>query len=315
MTQSRFPRPPSPASNTKRPLCTAGSHRRLRLAARQRESRGHRLPRGRKRLCRGGDGPAGRPARRALPGMLCHMKQTDVSVPYHDGAWWYYTRTEEGQQYAIHCRTRPAAMARRTTPGAGPSGRQPARPGPRLLLHRRHGHQRRRPLAGLHHRHHRLSPIHPAYQGPGHRRNAARRSRARRLRGLGRRQLHPLLYRRGRGAEAPIPALAPHARHAARRDALVFQDDDERFNLGAGRTRDGKYIVLESASHTTSESWVLAADEPMANSRLSARARTSTSTPSTTATASGSSAPTIEGATSAWSPRPQRRPAANIGPS
>ncbi|MGA7858070.1 MAG: oligopeptidase B, partial [Terracidiphilus sp.] len=36
--------------------------------------------------------------------MLSHIKQTDVSVPFRDGAWWYYTRTEEGQQYAIHCR-------------------------------------------------------------------------------------------------------------------------------------------------------------------------------------------------------------------
>ena len=48
--------------------------------------------------------------------------------------------------------------------------------------------------------------------------------------------------------------------HAA--DVLVYQDDDERFNLGAGRTRDGKFLVLESASHTTSESRVLAANEP-----------------------------------------------------
>src|ERR1039458_664549 len=37
--------------------------------------------------------------------MLGHIKQTDVSVPYRDGSWWYYTRTQEGQQYAIHCRT------------------------------------------------------------------------------------------------------------------------------------------------------------------------------------------------------------------
>jgi oligopeptidase B len=44
--------------------------------------------------------------------------------------------------------------------------------------------------------------------------------------------------------------------------ALVFQEDDERFNLGVGRTRDSKYIVLESASHTTSEARVLKADEP-----------------------------------------------------
>ncbi|MDE3186659.1 MAG: S9 family peptidase, partial [Acidobacteriota bacterium] len=52
---------------------------------------------------------------------------------------------------------------------------------------------------------------------------------------------------------------APHAE-----DVLVYQDDDERFNLAAGRTRDGKYLVLESASHTTSESQVLPADQPLA---------------------------------------------------
>ena len=51
-------------------------------------------------------------------------------------------------------------------------------------------------------------------------------------------------------------------------DVLVFQDDDERFNLAAGRTRDGKYIIVESASHTTSEARVLRADEPAGNFSL-----------------------------------------------
>src|SRR5215472_18798485 len=38
--------------------------------------------------------------------MLSHIKQTDVSVSYRDGLYWYYARTEEGLQYAIHCRKR-----------------------------------------------------------------------------------------------------------------------------------------------------------------------------------------------------------------
>jgi oligopeptidase B len=46
-------------------------------------------------------------------------------------------------------------------------------------------------------------------------------------------------------------------------DTLVYQDDDERFNVAAGRTRDGKYLILESASHITSECWFLAADQPV----------------------------------------------------
>jgi oligopeptidase B len=36
--------------------------------------------------------------------MLGRIKETDLSVPYRKGDWWYYTRTEEGKQYGIHCR-------------------------------------------------------------------------------------------------------------------------------------------------------------------------------------------------------------------
>ncbi|MGB7212157.1 MAG: S9 family peptidase [Gemmatimonadales bacterium] len=36
--------------------------------------------------------------------MLARIKQTDLSVPYRDNGYWYYTRTEEGKQYTIHCR-------------------------------------------------------------------------------------------------------------------------------------------------------------------------------------------------------------------
>ena len=45
-----------------------------------------------------------------------HIKQTDVSVPYRDGAWWYLTRTEEGKQYATYCRM--AAQEGELTPSA-----------------------------------------------------------------------------------------------------------------------------------------------------------------------------------------------------
>jgi oligopeptidase B len=38
--------------------------------------------------------------------MKGHIKETDLSVPYRFGAWWYYTRTEEGKQYPIFCRKR-----------------------------------------------------------------------------------------------------------------------------------------------------------------------------------------------------------------
>lgn len=36
--------------------------------------------------------------------MLARIKETDNSVPYRMGSWWYYSRTEAGQQYPIYCR-------------------------------------------------------------------------------------------------------------------------------------------------------------------------------------------------------------------
>src|SRR5665213_4459400 len=41
--------------------------------------------------------------------MLSHIQQTDVSVPYREGRFDYYSRTQEGKQYPIYCRV-PAAL-------------------------------------------------------------------------------------------------------------------------------------------------------------------------------------------------------------
>ncbi len=73
----------------------------------------------------------------------------------------------------------------------------------------------------------------------------------------------------------------------------------------AGRTRDGQFLVMESASHTTTECWFLPAGDPdgQVHRHRSARGRTRVLA-SIIAAASGSSAPTTAAATSAWLPRP-----------
>jgi oligopeptidase B len=38
--------------------------------------------------------------------MLARIKEDDTSVPYPYSGWLYYSRTETGKQYAIHCRKR-----------------------------------------------------------------------------------------------------------------------------------------------------------------------------------------------------------------
>ncbi|HXE58787.1 MAG TPA: S9 family peptidase, partial [Gemmatimonadales bacterium] len=43
--------------------------------------------------------------------MLGRIKQTDLSVPYREGEYLYYARTEEGKQYPIYCRKRGSLEA------------------------------------------------------------------------------------------------------------------------------------------------------------------------------------------------------------
>lgn len=38
--------------------------------------------------------------------MLARIKQTDLSVPYQRGAYWYFNKTEEGKQYPTYLRSR-----------------------------------------------------------------------------------------------------------------------------------------------------------------------------------------------------------------
>lgn len=56
-------------------------------------------------------------------------RHTDMSVPTRHGSWWYYIRTIENQQYAVHCR-RPIAHEEDWTP---PSGDEPS-PQEQILL-------------------------------------------------------------------------------------------------------------------------------------------------------------------------------------
>jgi oligopeptidase B len=43
--------------------------------------------------------------------MLSHIKETDIEVPYKQGDYFYYTRTEAGKQYAIYCRKKGSLEA------------------------------------------------------------------------------------------------------------------------------------------------------------------------------------------------------------
>ncbi len=195
--------------------------------------------------------------------MLRHIKQTDISVPYRDGDWWYYSRTEEGLQYAIYCRKRGTPEG----PDAG-AAEEVVLDGNALAQ----GHEffavgdtditdDGRWLAyttdtkGFRQYTLHIKDLETGETLPGEVErvgsvvwSADNRTLFYTVEDEQQKRQHQL-WRRD-GIEQPS------------RDVLVYQDDDERFNLAAGRTRDGKFIVVESGSHTTNEARVLPADNP-----------------------------------------------------
>lgn len=53
-----------------------------------------------------------------------------------------------------------------------------------------------------------------------------------------------------------------------RNDDLIYEEKDERFELEAAKTRSGKYLLLQSNSHTTSEARYLDASNPTGEWKL-----------------------------------------------
>ncbi len=201
--------------------------------------------------------------------MLSHIKQTDVSVAYRDGGWWYYTRTEEGLQYSIHCRKRGGA--------AGPDADAPEEAildgnalaegfaffsigdtdisdDARWLAYSTDTKGFRQYT--LH-----IKDLESGETLPGEVERVGSITWAADNTTLfytvedEQQKRQHQLWRHTLGA--------PHSS-----DVLVYQDDDERFNIGVGRTRDGKFLVMESASHITSECHFLAAADPTGSFRI-----------------------------------------------
>ena len=194
--------------------------------------------------------------------MLSHVKQTDVSVPFRDGDWWYYTRTQEGQQYAVHCRTHGSPSATEDTPEQVIlDGNTLAEGHPFFALGDIDISDDGRWLAyttdttGFRQYTLHIKDLETGETLPGevHRVGSVVWAADNRT----------LFYTIEDEVQKRQFQLWRHiVRWPCATDVLVYQDDDERFNLGAGRTRDGNYLILEAGSHTTTEVRVLRATEP-----------------------------------------------------
>ena len=191
--------------------------------------------------------------------MLSHVKQTDVSVPFLDRGWWYYARTEEGLQYSIQCRKRETLDAPEEV---FLDGNQLAEGHAFFSIGATSITDDGRWLAystdttGF-----RQYTLHIKDLASGETLPYEVERTGSVVWAADNRTLFYTVEDEEQKRQFQLWRHVLDTPQSA--DALVYQDDDERFNLGAGRTRDGKFLVLESASHITSESRVLAADDPL----------------------------------------------------
>ena len=60
----------------------------------------------------------------------------------------------------------------------------------------------------------------------------------------------------------PFQVWRHHIGTSVEEDVLILEEKDERFFIGVGATRSGEWIVIESGSKTSSEAWVINAQQP-----------------------------------------------------
>src|SRR6185437_10269134 len=199
--------------------------------------------------------------------ILSHIKEDDVSVPYRDGAWEYLVRTEKGLQYPRYCRrpAGPAPSLNSTEPISDETvildvnklaegqpfmaiGDSAVSPDGLLLAYTTDN-------TGF-----RQYTLHIKDLATGE----VFADTAERVGSLAwAADSKTLFYSTEDEQTKRQDRLFRHRLgDAASSDVEVFHEPDERFNLGVGRTRDRKYLLLQISSHTTSESWFLASSTP-----------------------------------------------------
>ncbi len=208
---------------------------------------------------------------RIVAEIAARTQQTDMGVPDHDvdrqgRAWWYYTRTTEGASYPAYWRA--PALSRDDVPDAS----RPV-PGEQLLLDAE--------AEATGHGFFALGDLVPSPSGDlllwsvdvtGDEVYTVR------VRDLRTGELLPDRLEEAAGATwisddhvaytVLDDAWRPYElrRHrlgtAQTDDAVVLTEDDERFWLGAGLSADERWLVVASASRTTSEMRLLPVEDP-----------------------------------------------------
>jgi len=188
--------------------------------------------------------------------MLSHIKQTDTNVPYRMGNHFYYTRTEEGKQYPIFCRKKGNLEAPEE-----------------ILLDVNEMAKGQKFMS--------VGAFLPSDDGnllAYSTDNTGYRQYALQFKDLRTGQLLPDRMERVTSLawandnktlfyvteDAVTKRSDKFFRHVLGTDKsdLVYDEKDELFDIGVGRTRDKAIIMLQAFSKTSTESRYLRADDP-----------------------------------------------------
>jgi oligopeptidase B len=195
---------------------------------------------------------------------LSHIKQSDTSVPYKKHGYWYYSRTEEAKQYPVLCRKKETLSAPEEVMldvnelAKGEKfmslGATDVSDDSNLLAYTSDNVGFRQ--FKLHIKDLRTGMLLP--------------DTADRVDSLTWAADNKTLFYSTEDAQTKRSDLLH--RHVLGTDSagdpVVFDEKDERYNVSVDRTRDGKYLMLSSSSHVTSEARFLAADAPTGDWRL-----------------------------------------------
>lgn len=206
--------------------------------------------------------------------MLSHIQQTDVSVPYREGGSYYYSRMMEGQQYPLYCRV-PAPSNKDALVPIPP---QTGFPNEEVLLDGNALAEGQAFFAiGMYAVNDNGALLAYTTDTTGYRQYTLyiKDLRTGRTTGAIAERVGTVAWAAdNRGLFYTVEdeetkrqyQLYRHTvdgeEQSSAKDILVYEEADEHFNIGVGRTRDGAYLMLDSSSHTTSEQWFLPANAP-----------------------------------------------------
>jgi oligopeptidase B len=195
--------------------------------------------------------------------MLGRILQTDLSVPYRLRSYLYYKRTEEGKQYAFHCRRRDAegtAEELLLDLNQLAQGHSFLGLGSFEVSEDNHLLAYSTDTTGFRQYVLQVKDLRTGTNFP---------ERFERVTSVAwASDNRTLFYTVEDETTKRSHRLYRHTLGSAEPDPLLYEETDERFRIEVERTRTGDFLLLNIASHTTSEVRYLRADQPTGEFRL-----------------------------------------------